>query len=100
MTTPRKPRRPRVTPDQLQGEPPPPAEPDPPDVLTGRQLVERAQAIGRESDLYYQAHLGRWPTRPSLWTVDQRRAAEAFLQGFIRPDGTAQPVPHRRSKSR
>jgi hypothetical protein len=77
----------------------PVAEPEP-DALTGRQLLERAQSIGREADLYYHAHLGRWPTRPSAWTAAQRREAEAFLAGFIRPDGTPQPVPHRGRRAR
>ena len=75
---------------------------DPPqdlDAPTARQLLERAQSIGREADLWYHAHLGRWPTRPSAWTAAQRRAAEAFLAGFIRPDGTPQPVPHRKRRA-
>jgi len=81
----------------------PPAEPvaaPEPDAPTGRQLLERAQAIGREADLWYHAHLGRWPTRPSAWTAEQRRAMQAFLDGFLRPDGTPQPVPHCRRKAR
>jgi hypothetical protein len=64
----------------------------------GRQLLARAQAIGREADLWYHAHLNRWPTRPSNWTAAQRRAAEEFLSRFIRPDGTPQPVPHSRRR--
>ena len=84
---------------------PVPAEPEPQPqpqdtAPTGRQLIERAQAIGRESDLWYHAHLERWPTRASAWTAEQRREAEAFLARFIRPDGHPQPVPHRRRKSR
>jgi hypothetical protein len=78
---------------------PPVAEPEP-DAPTTRQLLERARAIGREADLWYHAHLGRWPTRPSAWTADQRLAMTAFLDRFIRPDGTPQPVPHRRRKTR
>jgi hypothetical protein len=74
------------------GEPVADPEPDAPPV---RQLLERAQSIGREADLWYHAHLGRWPSRPSAWTAAQRRDAEVFLRGFIRPDGTPQPVPHR-----
>jgi hypothetical protein len=66
----------------------------------GRMLIRRAQAIGREADLWYHAHLNRWPTRPSDWTGEHRRAAEQFLVSFIRPDGTPQPVPHRRRKKR
>ena len=77
----------------------PVAEPEP-DAPTGRQLLERAQSIGREADLWYHAHLARWPTRPSAWTAAQRREAEDFLRGFIRPDGTPQPVPHRRRRAR
>ena len=72
----------------------PVAEPEP-DAPTGRQLLERAQSIGREADLWYHAHLARWPHRPSAWTADQRAALDAFLDRFIRPDGTPQPVPHR-----
>ena len=59
----------------------------------GRQLLARAQEIGREADLWYHAHLSRWPTRPSAWTGEQRRAAQEFLSRFIRPDGTPQPRP-------
>ena len=61
----------------------------------GRMLIRQAQAIGREADLWYHAHLNRWPTRPTDWTGEHRRAAEEFLKSFIRPDGTPQPVPHR-----
>ena len=57
-----------------------------------RQLIARAQAIGREADLWYFAHLHRYPTRPSAWTGEQRRAAGDFLEKFIRPDGLPQPV--------
>ena len=77
----------------------PVAEPEP-DVPTGRQLLQRAQSIGREADLWYHAHLGRWPTRPSAWTAEQRRAMQAFLDRFIRPDGMPQPVPHRGRRTR
>jgi hypothetical protein len=76
---------------------PVPAEPD---VLTAARLIARAQAIGRESDLYYRAHLARYGSRASQWSVEQRQALDRFLDGFIRPDGTVQPVPHRRRKSR
>jgi hypothetical protein len=72
----------------------PVAEPEP-DAPAGRQLLEHAQAIGREADLFYHAHLGRWPHHPSAWSVEQRLAMSAFLDRFIRPDGTPQPVPHR-----
>jgi hypothetical protein len=77
----------------------PVAEPDP-EAPTGRQLLERARAIGREADLWYHAHLGRWPHRPSLWTAEQRRSMSSFLDRFLRPDGTPQPVPHRRRRTR
>ena len=76
----------------------PPAEPvaaPEPDAPTGRQLLERARSIGREADLFYHAHLARWPHHPSAWTAQQRAALDAFLDRFIRPDGTPQPVPHR-----
>ena len=73
-------------------EPAPPPEPVAP---TARQLLERARSIGREADLFYHAHLARWPHRPSAWTAQQRAALDAFLDRFIRPDGTPQPVPHR-----
>ena len=63
-----------------------------------RQLLARAQEIGREADLWYHAHLNRWPTRPTNWSGEQRRAAEEFLSRFIRPDGTPQPVLHRRRR--
>jgi hypothetical protein len=77
----------------------PVAEPEP-DAPTGRQLLERARLIGREADLYYHAHLGRWPHRPSAWTAQQRAALAAFLDRFIRPDGTPQPVSHRKRRTR
>ena len=80
-----------------------PAEPvaeSEPTAPTARQLLERARSIGREADLFYHAHLARWPHRPSEWTVEQRAALDAFLGRFIRPDGTPQPVPPRRRKAR
>jgi hypothetical protein len=77
----------------------PVAEPEP-DAPTARQLLERARSIGREADLFYHAHLARWPHRPSAWTAQQRAALDAFLNRFIRPDGTPQPVPHRRRRAR
>ena len=58
----------------------------------GRLLIARAQEIGREADLWSFAHLHRYPTRPSAWTAEQRRAAGDFLETFIRPDGRPQPV--------
>jgi hypothetical protein len=58
----------------------------------GRLLIARAQEIGREADLWSFAHLHRYPTRPSAWTGEQRRAAGDFLEKFIRPDGRPQPV--------
>ena len=73
-------------------EPAPPPEPVAP---TARQLLDRARSIGREADLFYHAHLARWPHHPSAWTAEQRAALDAFLDRFIRPDGTPQPVPHR-----
>jgi hypothetical protein len=72
----------------------PVAEPEPA-APTARQLLERARSIGREADLFSHAHLARWPHRPSAWTAEQRAALDAFLDRFIRPDGTPQPVPHR-----
>ena len=45
----------------------------------GRQLIARAQEIGREADLWYFANLHRYPTRPSAWTGEQRRASWDFL---------------------
>jgi hypothetical protein len=81
--------------------PGPAGDPEPePTAPTARQLLERARSIGREDDLWYHAHLGRWPTRPSAWTAAQRADAEAFLAKFIRPDGTPQPVPHRGRRGR
>jgi hypothetical protein len=79
--------------------PPPVAEPEP-DAPTSRQLLQRAQAIGREADLFYHAHLARWPHHATAWTAVQRVALDAFLDRFLRPDGTPQPVPHRKRKTR
>ncbi len=64
----------------------------------GRKVVERAQSIGRESDLYYTVHLNRWPRKPSEWTPEIIAQLSAFLDRFIQPDGTPQPVPHRRRR--
>jgi hypothetical protein len=89
--------RTRAAKAQAQTTSDPPPEPD---ASTGRQLLERAQSIGREADLWYHAHLGRWPTHPSAWTAEQRLAMSAFLDRFIRPDGTPQPVPHRKRRAR
>ena len=36
----------------------------------GRKVVERAQSIGREGDLYYTVHVRRWPWKPSCWTPE------------------------------
>ncbi len=36
----------------------------------GRKVVERAQSIGREGDLYYTVHVQRWPRKPSSWTPE------------------------------
>jgi hypothetical protein len=58
----------------------------------GRQLIARAQAIGREADLWYFAHIHGYPTQPSAWTGEQRRATWEFLETFLRPDGRPQPV--------
>jgi hypothetical protein len=58
----------------------------------GRLLIARAQAIGREADLWSFAHTHRYPSRPSAWTGEQRRAAGDFLETFLRPDGRPQPV--------
>jgi hypothetical protein len=88
--------KPDATPEATP-EPTPAPEPAGP---TARQLLDRARSIGRESDLFYHAHLGRWPSQPSAWTAAQRADAEAFLDRFIRPDGLAQPVPHRGRKPR
>jgi hypothetical protein len=66
----------------------------------GRQLITRAQAIGREADLWSFAHLHRYPWKPTAWTGEQRQAAEEFLSKFIRDDGTPQPVPHRKPRRR
>jgi hypothetical protein len=45
----------------------------------GRLLIARAQAIGREADLWSFAHTHRYPTQPSTWTGEQRCAAGDFL---------------------
>jgi hypothetical protein len=72
----------------------PPTAPPEPVAPTARQLLERARSIGREADLFSHAHLARRPHRPSAWTAEHRAALDAFLDRFIRPDGTPQPVPH------
>jgi hypothetical protein len=79
---------------------PTPTAPAEPDAPTARQVVARAQSMGSEADLYYHAHLARWGHRPSAWTAAQRAALDAFLDRFIRPDGTPQPVPHRGRRTR
>jgi hypothetical protein len=79
------------------------AEPDlapEPDAPTARDLLDRARSIGREADLWYHAHIGRWPHHASAWTDEQRRSMSSFLDLFLRPDGTPQPVPHRRRRTR
>jgi hypothetical protein len=58
----------------------------------GRQLIARAQEIGREAALWSFAHIHRYPTRPSAWSGEQRRAAGDFLEKLIRPDGRPQPM--------
>jgi hypothetical protein len=65
---------------------------------TAREILDFARSIGREADLWYQAHLRRLPTRPRDWAPETREEMETFLKGFIRPDGTPQPVPHRRGR--
>ena len=82
---------------QAPAEPTAPAEPDAP---TARDLLERARSIGREPDLWYHAHIGRWPHHATAWTAEQRRSMSSFLDLFLRPDGTPQPVPHRRRRAR
>jgi hypothetical protein len=79
-----------------------PAEPEPePDAPTARQLLDRARLMGREEDLFYHVHIGRWSHRPPAWTAEQRHSLSTFLDLFIRPDGTPQPVPlHRKRKHR
>jgi hypothetical protein len=71
-----------------------------PDVPTARDLLDRARSIGREEDLWYHAHIGRWPHHAAQWTAEQRRSMSSFLDLFLRPDGTPQPVPHSRRKAR
>lgn len=58
----------------------------------GRQLIARAQAIGREADLWSFPHVNRYPTRPSVWTGEQRRATWDFLETLTRPEGLPQPA--------
>jgi hypothetical protein len=72
-----------------------PVAPPQPDAPTARKLLDRARSMGREQDLWYHAHIGRWPHHATAWTADQRRSMSSFLDLFIRPDGTPQPVPHR-----
>jgi hypothetical protein len=69
-------------------------------VPKGGELIARAQSMGREADLFYEAHLKRYGHKPAQWTVEQRQRLDRFLDGFIRPDGTPQPVPHRRRRHR
>ena len=52
----------------------------------GRMLIRLAQEIGREADLWHHAHLYHWPTRPSTWSGEQRRAAAEFLKTVVRPE--------------
>ena len=47
-------------------------------------LIQLAQPLGHEADLWYHAHLGRYPTRPTAWTGAQRAEAEEFLRGLGR----------------
>jgi hypothetical protein len=54
-------------------------------------LIARAQAIGREADLWSFAHVHRYPTRPSAWAGEQRRAAWDSLETFLGPDGRPRP---------
>ena len=81
---------------QASAEPAAQTEPDAP---SGRDLLERARSIGREADLWYHAHLGRWPHHATAWTPEQRRSMSSLLDLFIRPDGTPQPVPHRKRRT-
>jgi hypothetical protein len=74
-----------------------PAEPEP-DAPTARQLLERARSMGREEDLFYHVHIGRWSHRPTEWTAEQRHSLSTFLDLFLRPDGTPQPVPLNRKR--
>jgi hypothetical protein len=85
---------------QASAEAAEPVAPPEPDAPTARQLLDRARSMGREQDLYYHAHIGRFPHRPSAWTAEQRAALNSFLDLFLRPDGTPQPVPHRRRRPR
>jgi hypothetical protein len=57
----------------------------------GRLLIARAQEIGREADLWSFAHVKRYPTRPTAWTGEQRRAAGNFLETILGPDGRPRP---------
>lgn len=75
-----------------------PARQPVPTIDLARALIARAQSMGREADLYYQVHLRRWPHRPSTWTREQIAELAQFLDRFIRPDGTPQPVPHRKRR--
>jgi hypothetical protein len=61
-----------------------------------RFVIEFAQRIRRESDLYHFAHVRRWDHRPGRWTAEQVEQARQFLHGFLRPDGTPQADPIRR----
>ena len=78
---------------------PRPPLPDPDEPLAWI-VVQTAREIGREADLYDRAHVNRYPHKPSEWTKAQKIELLKFLKAFIRPDGTPQPVPHRRSKKR
>jgi hypothetical protein len=61
-----------------------------------RAVLAEAQAIRRESDLYYHAQLYRWPFSPARWTAEQIDSARQFLRTFYRKDGTPDPHPLRR----
>jgi hypothetical protein len=88
----------QAEPEVPEPEPEPVADTDP--APTARDLLEFARSIGREADLWYHAHHRRLPTRPTDWAPETREEMETFLRGFIRPDGTPQPVTRRGRKRR
>ena len=76
----------------------PRTRPPDPDEPIAWIVLQTAREIGREADLYYRAHVARYSHKPSKWTAEQKIELLAFLKTFIRPDGTPQPVPHRKNK--
>ena len=101
--------RPRLSPEErkerrreaaLKGIAARAAKPETDPVPTAARLVARAQAMGRECDLYYHAHLARTAPGPRNGAWRSGRPSIGSWTGSSAPTGTVQPVPHRRRKRR